>query len=71
MADAIETKRQLYKDVTQLKAELTPVFLRDKERVEGEGRPFSASSWWAGELDSGKYPTGPIFHVRGRPARRT
>ena len=65
MADALETKRALYKEVTELKAQLTPVFLRDKERVEGEGRPFSAAAWWAGQLDDGKYPGGPVFHVRG------
>ena len=64
MADAVESKRQLFREIQQLKNELTPVFLRDKERVEGEGRPFNASAWWAGQLDDGKYPGGPVFHVR-------
>jgi hypothetical protein len=64
MSENSEIKQQLYRDITGLKSELIPVFLKDKERVEGEGRPFSTSAWWAGELDDGKYPGGPVFHVR-------
>ena len=62
--DAVSTKLRLQQEITALKAELVPVFQRDKERVEAEGRPFNALAWWGGELDDGKYPGGPAFYVR-------
>ena len=55
---------RLHREIAQLKSELVPVFQRDKERVEAEGRPFDAAAWWGGELDDGKYPGGPAFYVR-------
>ena len=62
--DAAEKKRTLHREIEALKAELSPVFQRDRARVEAEGRPFSAAAWWGGELDDGKYPAGPAFYVR-------
>jgi hypothetical protein len=57
-------RETLAADLKDLHGQLQPLFEADKARVEAEGRPFDAAGWWAGKVDSGKYPAGPAYWVR-------
>jgi hypothetical protein len=57
------TKESLISDLKSLQTKLEPVLARDRQRIEGEGRPFDLLGWVMGAPDSHKYPGGPAFLV--------
>lgn len=56
-------KESLISDLKNLQTKLEPVLARDRQRIEGEGRPFDLLGWVMGAPDSHKYPGGPAFLV--------
>ena len=49
-----------------LKPELDRTLRRERGAVEAQGKPFDLSSWLLGSPIDQKYPSGPMYPVRGR-----
>jgi hypothetical protein len=63
MSSTDASKESLITDLKNLQTKLEPVLARDRQRIEGEGRPFDLLGWVMGAPDSHKYPGGPAFLV--------